>query len=404
MNPLPLVFAELKRNPLGCAAIVALIAVAVALGVAVTAQERALRQASARAADRFDLIVGAPGSPTQLVLTTVYLQPAALELLPPDILTHLAQQPGVTAVAPIAVTDSHRGYTIVGTTAAFAGAGGVDEGRMFARVHEAVIGSAVQLPLGQSILPAHGSPAENVLETHAHDFALAIVGRLRATGTPWDHAIMVPIEATWAMHELPDPAATPMNADEAALGPPWPPGQSLRVPAVVIKPRSVGDAYQLRAKYRGRDTVAVFPAEVLFPLYRMLGDARDLVAWMAFAFQALLVVAVLFVIVVVLAGRRQSIGVLRAMGAPPAFVFVTVWLEAALLVAAGVLVGAILGWGFGRALSALVSARTGLAIDAAPGAPEAVRLLVLLIAGSLLAVLPSLAALRASPDRLLRAA
>jgi len=37
MNPLPLVAAELRRNPLGCAAVVALIAVAVALGVALSA-------------------------------------------------------------------------------------------------------------------------------------------------------------------------------------------------------------------------------------------------------------------------------------------------------------------------------------------------------------------------------
>src|SRR5262245_16862653 len=106
MNPFPLVLAELRRNVSGGVAIVALIAIAVALGVAVTAQERALRQASARAADRFDLIVGAPGSPTQLVLTTVYLQPASLELLSAEVLPRLAREPGVAAVAPVAITDS----------------------------------------------------------------------------------------------------------------------------------------------------------------------------------------------------------------------------------------------------------------------------------------------------------
>jgi putative ABC transport system permease protein len=398
VNPLPLVLAELRRNPLGCAAVVALIAVAVALGIGATVQERALRLASARAADRFDLVVGAPGSPTQLVLTTVYLQPAALELLPEETLSQLAREPGVASVAPVAVTDSHRGYTIVGTTGAFAGAGGVDEGRMFARAHEAVIGSAVQLALGGSILPAHGSPAENVLEAHEHDFALAIVGRLRATGTPWDRAILVPIEATWAMHE--HDAAERSHAEDAAL--PWPPERWERVPAVVVKPRTVSDAYLLRAKYRGHGTVALFPAEVLNPLYRLLGDARDFVAWMALAFQALLVLAVLLVIVAVLASRRQSIGVLRAMGAPPAFVFLTVWLQAALLIAAGILVGAALGWGAGRALGAWLSASTGLTLDATPGVPEALLLLGLLLGGSLLAVLPSLAALRVSPVRLLR--
>jgi putative ABC transport system permease protein len=386
VNPLPLVIAELRRNLLGCAAIVALIALTVALGVAVTAQERALRQASARAADRFDLVIGAPGSPTQLVLTTVYLQPAALELLPADTLAQLSQAPGVAAIAPVAVTDSYRGYTIVGTTAAFAGESGIVEGRMFAGAHEAVIGSAVQLPLGQTLLPAHGSPTENMLETHEHNFDITIVGRVSPAGTPWDRAIMIPIEAVWAIHE-----------DEHGR-------ETKRVPAIVVKPRSVTDAYQLRARYRGHDTVAVFPAEVLVPLYTLLGNVRELIAGMALAFQILLIAAVLLVIVAALAARRQSIGVLRALGAPPPFVFLTVWLQGALLIASGVLAGAILGWALARGIGVWASARTGLTIDAVPGAAETWLLVALLVGGSLLAALPSLTALRVSANRLLRLA
>lgn len=401
MNPLPLVIAELRRNPLGCAAIIALIAVAVALGIAMSAQERALRQASARAADRFDLVIGAPGSPTQLLLTTVYLQPAALELLPAGILAQLSLEPGAAVIAPVAVTDSYHGYTIVGTTAAFAAGNGFAEGRVFTRDREAVIGSAVPLPTGQKLVPAHGTPAENVLETHEHDFEMTIVGRLRETGTPWDRAIVVPIEAIWAMH-----AESNERDGEgvAQLGPPWPEGRVERVPAIVVKPRSVSDAYQLRAKYRGHDTLAVFPAEVLLPLYALLGDVRDLMTAMALGFQALLIVAVLLVIVAVLAGRRQSIGVLRALGAPPAFVFISVWLQGALLIATGVLTGGMLGWALSRGINLWSSARTGLAMDATPGGPELMLLTLLLVGGSLLAALPSLSTLRVSADRLLRSA
>ena len=46
-----------------------------------TQRPRALREGSARAADAFDLLIGAPGSETQLVLTSVYLQPASLDLI-----------------------------------------------------------------------------------------------------------------------------------------------------------------------------------------------------------------------------------------------------------------------------------------------------------------------------------
>jgi len=396
MNPLPLAIAELRRNLPGAIAIVALIAIAAALGVSVSAQERALRQASARAADRFDLIIGAPGSPTQLVLTTVYLQPAALELLPVDTLSRLAREPGVSSIAPVAVTDSFQGYTIVGTTAAFVSQGGMLDGRMFDAEHEVVVGSAVQLELGQSLFPEHGSPAENVIESHEHHFEMRIVGRLRPTGTPWDRAIIAPIEALWSMHDEPEERAATDAASPAAGA------NSHRVPAVVVKPRSVNDAYALRASYRGRDTLAVFPAEVLIPLYRILGDVQAVFTWMAAAFQTLLIVAVLLVIVAVLAARRQSLGVLRALGAPPAFVFLVVWLQGALLIAAGTLGGALLAWVLSRALGAWLSVRTGLAIDSASGLQELWMLLALLVAGSLLSALPSLAALRGSADRLLR--
>ena len=400
MNPLPLVIAELRRNPLGCAAIVILIAIAVALGIAVTTQERALREASNIAAQRFDLVIGAPGSATQLILTTVYLQPAALDLLPKAALLELAQEPGVEAVAPVAVTDSYQGYTVVGTSAAFAGTGGVIEGRVFADDTEAVVGSLVALPLGYKLFPAHGSAAENVLESHEHQHLLTVVGRLTPSGTPWDRAIVVPIEALWAMHA--DAQSQRLPLVPLQLGPPWREDQVGRVPAIVVKPRSVADAYRLRTKYRGRETTALFPAEVLLPLYALLGDVRDVVVSMSLAFQVLLIAAVLLVIVAVLAARRQSLGVLRALGAPPAFVFLTVWLQSVLLMAAGLLVGVGFGWVLSHSLSSFAAARTGLAMNASPGIREVVQMLVLLVAGASFAALPSLVALRVPAARLLR--
>ncbi len=55
-----------------------LIALSVALCTVVTLQERAVRLGSARAAEKFDLVVGAAGSETQLTPFCVFLQPAPL--------------------------------------------------------------------------------------------------------------------------------------------------------------------------------------------------------------------------------------------------------------------------------------------------------------------------------------
>src|SRR5499426_2130576 len=124
MNPLPVVRAELRRAGVSTVAAITLIAIAVALGVAVTAQERALRVGSARAADPFDIVVGARGSPTQLVLSSIYLQPGGLELVPGEIVDRVMAERGVTWAAPLAFGDSYRGAPVVGTTTAYLTRGG----------------------------------------------------------------------------------------------------------------------------------------------------------------------------------------------------------------------------------------------------------------------------------------
>ena len=109
MNPFPVVFSTIRRHRLTTALFVLVIALAVALGIAVTAQERALRQGSARAADRFDLMVASPGSQTDILLSAVYLRPTAVELLAPDMLDKLLHEPRADFVAPLAFGDSVRG-------------------------------------------------------------------------------------------------------------------------------------------------------------------------------------------------------------------------------------------------------------------------------------------------------
>ncbi len=119
MNPWPLVAADLRRSWAGAVAMTLLVALAVALGIAVSAQDRALRQGSAQAATKFKLIVGAPGSETQLVLSAVYLQPAAIGLVPPAVLGELERTRTVEFASPIGFGDSWRGHPVVGVTPAF---------------------------------------------------------------------------------------------------------------------------------------------------------------------------------------------------------------------------------------------------------------------------------------------
>jgi putative ABC transport system permease protein len=409
MNPLPLVLAELRHNRAAVLAVAVLIALAVSLGVAVSAQERALRTSSAAAAEAFDIVVGMPGSQTQLVLTAVYLQPAALELVPGNVLQRLQETPGVGYAVPIAFGDYLGSSPIVGSTAALLTLGGtrpLTEGRPFERVHEAVIGARVAAKLGDVFEPVHGEPGgEAGGETHVHHgFDYTVVGRLPATGTPWDNAIIVPVEAVWLVHALPSGhSAAPTGAaaghdddEENAIpiGPPWLEAEAPGVPAIVVKANSVSEAYRLRTMLRHGGTTAVFPAEVLLDLYSTMGDARDVLAIISIAAQALVIAAVLLAVFAVLAARRQQLAVLRALGASRSFVFALVWCQVMMMIAFGALIGLGLGWVGAQAISRIVEARTGLAIAATIARPELVMVLALVLVGALLAVVPGIISYR----------
>jgi putative ABC transport system permease protein len=409
-NPFPVVRADLKRNRLLAWVTILLVAVSVATGIAVISQERSLRQGSARAADDFDLLVGAPGSPTQLVLTSVYLRSQALPLLDSGVLAEASTAPGVRFAAPIAFGDNVIGYPVVGTVAEFASRGGTlapSEGRLFRARGEAVIGAAVKMPLGARISPRHGQHHEDEDEDHEGDgdedevdhppdhvhasTFYTVVGRLPARNTIWDSAILVPVEDVWAVHGLPVGHA---EGDLTHIGPPWDAAHLPGVPAIAIKPESVSAAYTLRARFRTPNSVALFPAEVLNDLYVTLGNVRDLMSVLALATQVLVVAAVLMALLVGFLARRRQFAVLRAIGASRAYVFCVVWVEVALLIACGALLGLALGTGASLALARWLQTQTGFAMPVGLGAPEAVLVAGLMLAGAFIATLPAWLAFR----------
>lgn len=399
-NPLPIVAADLKRSRSGVLAIVLLIAVAVALGVAVSAQERALREGSAQAADAFDLVIGAPGSATQLVLSTVYLQPATVNLIDGAILQDLAENDSVGYAAPIGFGDSYRGYQLVGTSADFITRGGalaLAEGTLFDAMNDVVIGADVDLAVGEHFEPVHGQVVIDDDE-HGHDGVdLHVVGRMARQGNPWDRAIVGPIEMVWWVHGLPTghtandaPTGDGVHFEDFVIGPPWDREFLPGVPAIVVKPSSFSAAYALRQAYRADTTMAVFPAEVLITLYGLLGDVRDLLAVISILTQVLVIGAVLLAVLATLAQRRRAIGVLRALGASKAYVFTTVWLHVSLMITTGAVLGLLFGWGGAAVLSRVFASETGVALPVSLSGQEFTLVGVLVLIGLALAAIPSL--------------
>ena len=226
---------------------------------------------------------------------------------------------------------------------------------------------------------------------------------------------MAPIEAIWWIHSLPvghvvDEARLYPDGPDGApdwsavpLGPPWVEAELTGVPAIVVEPTSSAAGYQLRQLYRTRTgTTAIFPAEVLVQLYRLLGDVRDLMAAVSFLTQILVIAAVLLAVIASLAQRRRQIAVLRALGASRAYVFATVWLGVALILVAGSLLGLVLGYTAALILSHIFAARTALALPVTLSGPEYLLIVAIIVVGVVLATIPAALGYRQSVSASLR--
>lgn len=410
------VLADLRLHIVGAVVVVLLIASATALGMAVRIEERALRLGSARAADRFDLVVGAAGSETQLVLSSVFLQSAPLPLVSGRVLKALDEDERVAFAAPVGFGDSFLGYPLVGTTAEFVESLGLSKGAAFSTIGEAIVGASVHLEEGYEIRPMHGLPGH---EQEEHSEAIYhVAGRLAPTATPWDRAILVPIEGVWRAHDHDDEDhgqdehghdqhageaghAHDEDTSPARIGPPWPDGTA-GVPAIIVKPKTIANAYQLRGEYRTETTLAVFPGEVLTRLYSTLGDARRVLTAIALGTQALAGAAVLLVAMAHLAQRRRQIGALRAFGAPRLAVFGVVWAELLAIVGAGVALGVLLGYLGARALAIVLSRGSGIRLPVTLEVSDLAFAAALLAVAAAIAVVPAVWAYRQSPAAALR--
>lgn len=402
MNPFGLAVSQLWRNRLSVSALIVLIACAVALGVAISTLERSVRHSSARAADRFPILLGAKGSTTQLVLTGVYLQPAALDLMPASTLLKAQSAPGVDMAAPLAFGDYHQGHPVIGTSAQLVNSfGTLAKGNVFRKINEAVVGSATPYAIGATLQPQHGTPEENRIEAHEHKgVKFSVTGRLPPTGTPWDSAILVPVEAVWAVHHLHhEDSAAEHDHDEheettsldvnRRIGPPWTADTAFPLPAIVVKPHSVGDAYRLRQSLRTPTDTAVFPAEVLTDLYGTLGDLRTLLTLMASGVQGMVLLAALLAIIASLAARRQSLAVVRALGAPRRYVLALIWIEVAVIIVLGALAGLGLGLAGASLLAQWLAHGTGLQLPVALDSTELLHVGAVMLAGLLAGLVPA---------------
>ena len=395
MNPFLVTFATMRRHRLIFALFTAIVAISSATGLLIDMAERGFRQSTARAADKFDILVAAAGSQTDIVLTTIFLRPGTAPLINEKVLASALREPSLRFAAPIAFGDSHAGFPIVGTIAAFVEhmSGGLEQGRMFSTETEAVVGHRSSLSIGSKIKPTHGVEHIADAEADEHDIEITVVGRMKSTGTPWDHAIIVPVEQVWRTHSLP----AGHRPGDAKIGLPFDPDYLSGVPVVVLKPETIAAAYKLRSAYRTTESMAFFPAEVLVQIYGVLGNVQSLLLAMSAASQVLVLLALTGAGFSVVALSRRQFAVLRILGAPSRYVMLCVWFYISSIIVAGCLGGLLLTMVVSLALVSWFSSLTGVAVSVRLAWSDLSLLASVLSAGLLLALIPAIIVARQKP-------
>lgn len=369
-----------------------LIAIAVGMGSALIAQERGLRQGTAQAADKFNMLVTAPGSEMTMMLAAVYLQPSDVPLLDGTVYAEVAAHERVDIAAPLAFGDSYRQAPIVGTTAQFSRYLADDsiDGRVWEANHEAIIGASTELAIGDTFAPSHGRG--DAAEHDAHEEEFRVVGRMARTGSPWDRAILVPVEAVWQAHDLANGHA-PERRDQ--LGPPFDSEYFPGTPAIIVKADQLWASYALRSEFnRDRETMAFFPATVLTDLYRIMGDVRQAMSLMSTVTQLLVAASVLLAMFILSRLFSHQMALLRALGAPNRFLIAVVWGYSAVLIGTGTLLGLGVGLSAVSMLSRLITERTDILVQASLSWHEIHLAAAFASTALVLALLPATAVLK----------
>jgi putative ABC transport system permease protein len=302
-----------------------------------------------------DVVVGAKGSPMQLILSGVLHIDVPPGNVPFKDVLALAQNPLVASVIPISLGDNLRGFRIVGTSHAYITHYGATlaQGRLWDAPLQVVVGATAAkklgLVMGNTFAGAHGLGAGG--QAHG-DSLYTVVGLLAPSGSVLDRLILTDTASVWRVHA--DHAAHAQAAhDDDGDAEDLPVADAAREVTLALVSYKTPLAAMSFPRYINTQTgmQAAAPAVEISRLLNMLGLGTDVLR--AFA-GVLLLTAGLSVFIALLSAvreRRGDLALLRMLGAPPAKVAALLLCEAGWLglLAAGV--GLALGQGFAALLA-----------------------------------------------------
>ncbi len=411
MNLFYLVWNYLKARPLNTAINIVLLSLGIAVITILLLFNTQLEKKITENARGIDLVVGAKGSPLQLILCNIFhidFPTGNIKLIEAE---KISKNRLVKQAIPLALGDSYQTYRIVGTSRAYADLYKAEllQGEWWSNVFDVTLGANVaelsNLKIGDTFASAHGL----ISGGHDHDEHQYIVrGVLKKNNTVIDNLILCNIESVWQMHEEGAHEAENGKLDSSFMPSRLVPSvaandSTKEITSMLIQYRSPMGAIQLPRFVNSQSSLqAASPAFETARLFSILGIGVDIL--MAFAY-VLIVISGLSIFIALynsLKERRYDMAIMRSMGATRSKLFVSILLEGGALTLLGSIIGLLMGHGVLILLSTMVEETQKAGISGFVFYPqEWVILGGSLLLGLACAILPAVQAYRVDISKIL---
>jgi putative ABC transport system permease protein len=307
--------------------------------------------------DGVDLVMGAQGSPLQLILSSVYQVDSPTGNISYDSAKVWMQHPFVQKAIPLAFGDNYRGYKILGTTPDYLEKYGakIAEGKLFEKNFEVVIGSDIaqklSLKIGDEFFGSHGDAAEG--EVHDH-YAYKVVGIAKQTGKVVDNLILCTIPSVWQMHGGHEETENPAHGEEGHVHVEGEVHQEeadmtldepgMEITAVLLKFRNkMGIVTWPRIIAQNTKMQVASPAIEVNRLFSLFGIGISALQYLAYGIMLISGISIFIALYNTLKERENEFALMRVNGAKRLQLLKVVMIESLLLCVVGFIFGTILG-------------------------------------------------------------
>ncbi|WP_247232773.1 ABC transporter permease [Telluribacter sp. SYSU D00476] len=353
-----------------------------------------------------DMVVGAKGSPLQLILSSIYQIDAPTGNVPLSEVNKLKMNPFVKTVIPLSMGDNYQGYRIVGTTPTYVKhfEAAVGTGKLFEKPLEVTLGSKVAgatgLKVGDTFASAHGLDGEG--DEHG-DSKYLVVGVFESSGSVIDQLILTDLSSVWAIHDHADAPAHDAEEGEHDHEETMPQPQEREVTSALIQFRNPMGLLALPRQVNANTPMqAALPSIEINRLFSLLGVGIDTLRALAFVIILIAGASVFISLYNSLKERKYEMALMLSMGATRTRLFGMLLLEGLILALLGYVAGVLLShlglWLFSQA----AEQDFHYSFSSMALLPEELLLLAGALAiGVLAAALPSLGVYRLSISRTL---